>query len=73
METNGGKKKKTHKMSKKRAGSLLKLFQMFLGIITYLDTVKGFKIDYSAFSEGDTEESHVFSSVKAIIWGYERF
>ena len=27
---------------------------MFLGIITYLDTVKGFKIDYSAFYDIDT-------------------
>ena len=24
---------------------------MFLGIITYLDTVKGFNLDYSAISE----------------------
>ena len=43
-------------MSKKRTGSRLQLFQMFLGIITYLDTVKGFKMDYSAISEGDTGE-----------------
>ena len=27
---------------------------MFLGIITYLDTVKGFKMDYSAFYDIDT-------------------
>ena len=46
---------------------------MSLGIITYLDTVKGFKMDYSAISEGDTSQSYVFSSVGAIILGFERF
>ena len=30
---------------------------MFLGIITYLGAVKGLKSAYSAFYEGDTEET----------------
>ena len=33
---------------------------------------KGFKMDYSEFSEGDTSQNTVFSSVGAIIWGFER-
>ena len=46
---------------------------MFLGIITYLDTVKGFKMDYSAISEQRETQSYVFSSVGAILLGFERF
>lgn len=68
------KKKKTHsKMSKKRTGSLLERLQMFSDRITYLDTVKILKTAYNAFSEGDTVQSPVFSSVWANIWGFERF
>lgn len=49
-------------MSKKRTESLLQLFSMSLGIITYLDTVKGFKSAYRAFSDIDTEEYSAESS-----------
>ena len=45
---------------------------MFLGIITYLDTVNGFKMDYSAFSEQRETQSYVFSSVGATLWGIFR-